>query len=508
MDSQKEALSRIISTLANKNEELQTFLETVDNTLTGLQEESCKVMSELEAELEQLSSALDEKGAGLCDVIKEEKRRKEAELQKQMSEGKFALRSGEELLEFANQTLTITNEEEFLKAAKQIKESKKTLTRLKPIKAQRLTPVARVTMAPGFRLATRPAASETMSQFTVDFSAERAGLQRLHFLPVPKAPEINAPSCVARDNSITVAWRPAGDADDGRIERYDLEYRKSNREDSLRAAGDACWEKITDIEETQATISGLKFDSRFVVVRVRARNKAAAGDFSELVAVPTAAFAFVFDGSSAHAELRVQSDTVTWEPQGVKGHDARLRGKENKSSRSATPSPNKTAGSRGARDRFAGESYTVLGDQELVGGGLYWELRPLADWKSFSVGVAYRSSLGRFDQLGKSSGSWCLHASQWLQSSLAAKHNNRAKALDWPLPQRIGIYCDYDNGDLIFIDVDRLRLLHSFKTKFNQPLVPAFTVWCGGIALTTGLQVPSFMGNFLSTNQSLSNLSP
>ncbi|KAL3049797.1 FSD1-like protein isoform X1 [Trematomus bernacchii] len=490
MDSQKEALCRIISTLANKNEELQTFLETVDNTLTGLQEESCKVMSELEAELEELSSALEEKGAGLRDVIKEEKRRKEAELQKQMSEGKFALRSGEELLEFANQTLTITNEEEFLKAAKQIKE--------------------RVTMAPGFRLATRPAASETMSQFTVDFSAERAGLQRLHFLPVPKAPEIDAPSCVARDNNITVAWRPAGDgdADDGRIERYDLEYRKSNREDSLRAAGDACWEKIPDIEETQATISGLKFDSRFVVVRVRARNKAAAGDFSEPVAVLTAAFAFVFDGSSAHAELRVQSDTVTWEPQGVKGHDARLRGKENKSSRSATPSPNKTAGSRGARDRFAGESYTVLGDQEMVGGGLYWELRPLADWKSFSVGVAYRSSLGRFDQLGKSSGSWCLHASQWLQSSLAVKHNNRAKALDWPLPQRIGIYCDYDNGDLIFIDVDRLRLLHSFKTKFSQPLVPAFTVWCGGIALTTGLQVPSFMGNFLSTNQSLSNLSP
>ncbi|XP_063745436.1 FSD1-like protein isoform X2 [Eleginops maclovinus] len=488
MDSQKEALCRIISTLANKNEELQTFLETVDNTLMGLQEESCKVMSELEAELEQLNSALEERGAGLRDVITEEKRRKEAELQKQMSEGKFALRSGEELLEFANQTLTITNEEEFLKAAKQIKE--------------------RVTMAPAFRLTTRPAVSENMSQFTVDFSAERAGLQRLHFLPVPRAPEINASGCVARDNSITVAWRPAGDGDGGRIERYDLEYRKTNREDSLRAAGEASWEKIPDITETHATVSGLKFDSRFVVVRVRARNKAAAGDFSEPVTMETRAYTFGFDAASAHAELRVRGDMVSWEPQGVKGHDARLRGKENKSSRSATPSPNKTAGSRGARDRFAGESYTVLGDQEMVGGGHYWELRPLADWKSFSVGVAYRSTLGRFDQLGKSSGSWCFYASQWLQSSLAAKHNNRAKALDWPLPQRIGIYCDYDNGDLLFIDVDRLRLLHSFKTKFSQPLVPAFTVWCGGIALTTGLQVPSFMANFLSTNQSLSNLSP
>lgn len=31
------------------------------------------------------------------------------------------------------------------------------------------------------------------------------------------------------------------------------------------------------------------------------------------------------------------------------------------SSRSATPSPSKTTGSRAGRDRFAGESYTVLG---------------------------------------------------------------------------------------------------------------------------------------------------
>ncbi|XP_022624145.1 FSD1-like protein [Seriola dumerili] len=492
MDSQKEALRRIISTLANKNEELQNFLETVDNTLTGLQGESCKVMSDLEAELEQLSSALEEKGAELRYIIKEEKRRKEAELQKQLSEGKCALLSCEELLEFANQTLTITTEEEFLQAAKQIKE--------------------RVTMAPAFRLTTRPAVSENMTQFTVDFSAERVGLQRLHFLPVPRAPEIDFSSCVVYDNNITVAWRPASEANsegiNGPNERYELEYRKTNRDSSLRATGEACWEKICDITETQVTISGLKFDSRFVVVRVRAKNKTAAGEFSEPVTMETRAFNFGFDASTAHAELKVQGDTVTWEPQGVKGHDPRLRGKESKSSsRSATPSPNKTAGNRAGRDRFAGESYTVLGDQEMIGGCHYWELRPLADWKSFSVGVAYRASLGRFDQLGKSASSWCLHASQWLQSSLAIKHNNRAKALDWPLPQRIGIYCDYDNGDLSFIDVNRLRLLHSFKTKFSQPLVPAFTVWCGGFTITTGLQVPSFMGNFLSTNRSLSNLS-
>lgn len=90
--------------------------------------------------------------------------------------------------------------------------------------------------------------------------------------------------------------------------------------------------------------------------------------------------------------------------------------------------------------------YRLVGDQEMTDSCHYWELCPLADWKSFSVGVAYRTSLGRFDQLGKNSGSWCLHASQWLQTSLSVKHNNRAKALDSPLPQRIGIYCDYNNG--------------------------------------------------------------
>lgn len=82
----------------------------------------------------------------------------------------------------------------------------------------------------------------------------------------------------------------------------------------------------------------------------------------------------------------------------------------------------------------------------MIGGCHYWELRLVADWKSFSVGVAYRSSLGRFDQLGKSTGSWCLHASQWLQNALAAKHNNRVKTLEWLPLQQVGIYCDYDNG--------------------------------------------------------------
>uniref|UniRef100_A0A1A8IUM3 Fibronectin type III and SPRY domain containing 1-like n=1 Tax=Nothobranchius kuhntae TaxID=321403 RepID=A0A1A8IUM3_NOTKU len=313
MEHQKEALRRIISTLASKNEELHHFLESVDNTVAGLQEESCKVMSDLEEELEKLSSVLKERGAELGDIINKEKQRKEAELERQLLEGRNALLSCEELLEFANQTLSVTNEEEFFTAAKQIKE--------------------RVTMAPAFRLTTRPMVSENMSQYTVDFSTERAGLQRLYFLPVPGSPEIDTSRCAVRDNAITVAWQPIGETaeDGGPIERYELEYRKTNCDNPLRVTG-ACWEKICDIRNTEVTISGLKFDTLFVVVRVRARNKAAAGEFSEPVAMETRAFNFGFDAATAHAELKVQGDTITWEPQGVKGHEARLRSKDNKTS--------------------------------------------------------------------------------------------------------------------------------------------------------------------------------
>lgn len=45
------------------------------------QDESRKVASDLEAELELLRSTLEEKGRELRDIIREERQRKEAELQ-------------------------------------------------------------------------------------------------------------------------------------------------------------------------------------------------------------------------------------------------------------------------------------------------------------------------------------------------------------------------------------------------------------------------------------------
>ncbi|XP_010777077.1 fibronectin type III and SPRY domain-containing protein 1-like [Notothenia coriiceps] len=113
--------------------------------------------------------------------------------------------------------------------------------------------------------------------------------------------------------------------------------------------------------------------------------------------------------------------------------------------RSALNSPKRTPTARPGRDRFTAESYTVLADTSIDAGQHYWEVRFDKESKAFAVGVALRS-LGRFDQLGKSSASWCIHLNNWLQQSLTAKHNNKARTLDCTIPNRIGVYVNYDEA--------------------------------------------------------------
>lgn len=89
----------------------------------------------------------------------------------------------------------------------------------------------------------------------------------------------------------------------------------------------------------------------------------------------------------------------------------------------------------------------MVGDTAVESGQHYWEVRAQKDCKSYSVGVTYRNP-GKFDQLGKTNSSWCIHINNWLQTTFSAKHNNKAKALDVPVPDRIGVYCDFDGGKL------------------------------------------------------------
>ncbi|KAI2664108.1 FSD1-like protein [Labeo rohita] len=341
---------------------------------------STQVVSDLEEEFDTLYSILDEMKESMTNTIKQETVRKSHELQNQLTQSTSALESAEELLEFANNALHITDEGEFTKAAKQIKD--------------------RVTMAPAFRLTMKPKATDNMTHLMVDF--------------MPRAPEIVLGDCQVIDNEVTVTWRMP--VEDSKIDHYILEYRKTNHEGLPRVKDEQCWEVVDNIKSTEYTLQ---------------------------------AFNFGFDSTSSHLNLKVEDRSVEWDPQGGKGVDSKVKGKENKG-RSGTPSPKRTSvtrspAPRGARDRFTGESYTVLGDTSIESGQHYWEVKPQKDCKSYSVGLAYRN-LGKFDQLGKTNTTWCIHVNNWLQNSFAAKHNNKAKNLDVPIPSAVKSFQKTENG--------------------------------------------------------------
>uniref|UniRef100_A0A4W3GCY1 Fibronectin type III and SPRY domain-containing protein 1 n=2 Tax=Callorhinchus milii TaxID=7868 RepID=A0A4W3GCY1_CALMI len=491
LDVLQEMLRKIVTPLAVKNEEIQNFIYVLKQTLQNVEANSEKALKDLDLEYTSLYFILDQLKEDMIAKIKQERASKTYELQNQLCTCNKALESSEELLEFADQTLGKANCEGLDQAAKQIKDS--------------------VTMAPAFRLSLKAKASDNMSHLMVDFSQERKILHSLKFLPVPDMPEIDVSECVVADNCVTVVWRMP--EEDNKIDHYVLEHRKTNHEGAPRLKEDNPWMVMEGIKEKEFTLSAMKFDTKYINVRVRACNKAVAGEFSEPIILETTAFSFNLDAVTAHQNLKVEEHSVEWDASGGKVQEIKARGKENRSrtaspanspARSVIQSPKRLPSGRQSRDRFTAESYTVLGDTLIDSGQHYWEVTFEKESKGFLVGVAYRS-LGKFDQLGKTNSSWCLHLNNWLQLSFTAKHNNKAKVLDIIVPERIGVYCNYDEGHLVFYNARTKQLIHSFKAKFTQPVLPAFMVWCGSFVVHTGLQVPSVVKSLQKRNSGTSS---
>ncbi|NWW59747.1 FSD1L protein, partial [Ifrita kowaldi] len=109
-----ETLQRIVSTLVNKNDEIQNFIDMLNHTITNLQVNSSKAISELDEEFDGLYSVLHEMKGSMASTIQQEEARKIQALQDQLSQCSHALESSEELLELAVQSLDIKNPVELL----------------------------------------------------------------------------------------------------------------------------------------------------------------------------------------------------------------------------------------------------------------------------------------------------------------------------------------------------------------------------------------------------------
>lgn len=92
---------------------------------------------------------------------------------------------------------------------------------------------------------------------------------------MPSAPVIDLAESLVADNCVTLVWHVPDE--DSKIDHYVLEYRRTNFEGPPRLKEDQPWMVIEGVRQTEYTLTGLKFDMKFMNFRVKACNKAVAG---------------------------------------------------------------------------------------------------------------------------------------------------------------------------------------------------------------------------------------
>lgn len=135
----------------------------------------------------------------------------------------------------------------------------------------------------------------------------------------------------------------------------------------------------------------------------------------------------------------------------------------------------------------------VLCEQGL-NGRCYWELEVL---EPFSIGLTYRTISRKGDandcKLGRTDKSWCLICSD--DGSYVNHCNNSISVSSLcSRSSRVGVYLDWPAGTLSFYRVssDSRTHLHTYKTKFTEPLYPAIELHTVSSASFCQLTWPNF----------------
>lgn len=108
------------------------------------------------------------------------------------------------------------------------------------------------------------------------------------------------------------------------------------------------------------------------------------------------------------------------------------------------------------------------------------------------MSIAYKT-LGKFNQLGKTNTSWCVHTNSRLQNTFAAEYNNKVKALDVPVPEKIGVFCDFDGGKCTYFSKKKKKSIFPYLLVFQYIL-------CIQNNIFTSVKVHGNVGFFFSSS--------
>ncbi|XP_078496459.1 zinc-binding protein A33-like [Lissotriton helveticus] len=122
--------------------------------------------------------------------------------------------------------------------------------------------------------------------------------------------------------------------------------------------------------------------------------------------------------------------------------------------------------------------YCVLGSKGFTAGRHYWEVQLLQEGKAWHVGVTVESvnRKGHF--------TWSPEGGVWAVSGWKG-HYKALTSPQTPLsprekPLKLGVYLDYEGGQLSLYNADSWELLYTFpQATFTERLFPYFYLWGG-----------------------------
>ncbi|KAJ8261566.1 hypothetical protein GJAV_G00155800 [Gymnothorax javanicus] len=114
----------------------------------------------------------------------------------------------------------------------------------------------------------------------------------------------------------------------------------------------------------------------------------------------------------------------------------------------------------------------ALGREGLSSGRHYWEVE-VGSKTAWTLGVARQSVKRKGDiRLSPDNGFWCL----WLKGGQIKALNSARLPLQLPeFPSKMGVYLDYEAGQVSFYDVKAHTHLYTFMDAFTESLYPLFS---------------------------------
>ena len=145
---------------------------------------------------------------------------------------------------------------------------------------------------------------------------------------------------------------------------------------------------------------------------------------------------------------------------------------------------------RDAKDKFTdGQEVTCLtaikGTPGFSSGQHYWEVslkkNGLETKKSWWVGVTSAANIPRESEvlLTASNGFWFLSSSPDREASLQISAETNVLVPVSSRPQTVGVFVNYDSGELSFYDVERQCLIASLTASFSGEVFPFFNPGIG-----------------------------